>query len=358
MATAKAAALPPSALDLATAAEKSQAALLEDAKSQLDRAASTRELVEADVAAAEKVYAAALQASAAKRGDDALADVANRADVRLAHARADLARAVDAHSKATADLAEREGHLENAGRARELVQVQTRIVERMRSPLVTESVEAIVAGAVALRERVMTLRRLRAEDAADVERIKALGGAAQPADDTPFAGVLAKALLDNGGLFHVPNVHEIRWAFEGGPLSGDPDGTATAIRIARFVLESVAYGEKHRATHGPIASSGRRHLELAAAWSTCRTKDEGEVARVALQREEGEAIALANRQAHEARLVAAEKAAAQAKKPPTSMGGPVTSGPYQRGATKGPEGEFMVGDPDDFSGGKRPLTVG
>jgi hypothetical protein len=202
------------------------------------------------------------------------------------------------------------------------------------------SAKLFLAGALQMQRAILEIRTALAADRAHGLR-----------DATAFAGHLARGLIEAGAqLPQDRNPNPLRWFVdEGGHTAlSDPDGATSASALATFVFACLRRGKGA----DPLLE------RVAAVWPKHRAKAAADQEVAELDRADGEAMRLTNVREHEARLAAAHEKAKAAAKPPTQQGGPVTSGPYQRGTTKGPEGEFMVGDPDDFSGGKRPLTVG
>lgn len=294
---------PLSAVELASVAVKQQSALLDDAKDTLARASKTRALCEADVSAAETAHATATQASARAREDDNLADAAGRANVRLQHAKADLARSVEQYASASAGVAACEANVHEAERGHELA----RLLAEHHNGDHERELSAIAWGLVdtiaKIPELVLLARQRLAEDAKRVARIHALGGPPELAapDATACAGALALALASRDGVMPCSNPHELRWPLDL-PSTAHPDSDATgsATKLVDLVLGSLTKGAKESLS---INSNGRARLStIGGYWYECKTKAEADRMMAAFDKAQAAASAREAEAAHHERL--------------------------------------------------------
>lgn len=196
--------------------------------------------------------------------------------------------------------------------------------------------EDFVRGALLMRDAIRKIRESIARDQKS-----------GPRDATSFAGELAGALLRAGAQLPMDrNPNALRWHVDEGinTLAADPDGSHSAALLGNLVFACLRRGK------------GKDVLleRVADVWPKHRTKALADAAMDLIARDEGERLRQQHQAEHEKRLgeIAQKAKAAQQPKLPRAVD------PLQRGQrSEQPDGEFLVGNPDDFSG-RPPSRVG
>jgi hypothetical protein len=290
-----------------------QEALLADARRRLAAATAARVSAERALGDARNAHATAVSASGAKRDDDALADAASRAAVRLEHATATARAAAEENERAVKDVELAIARLATATTSKECAE----LLAAHDDPAIDDELAAhgaAMARAVCdLRDHVLAVRKILAADVDRVARLRALGGTSPPPRDGVGAAAawLAALAARGGAMANGQELHQHRWAFAiPEPLSRDPwalDAIRTLVAVAGDVLEQgirhqqagVSYG---RGALERVASVYARHRHYIAA------RDELQGLAKADERARNERDA----RAHEARLEAAAESATRA----------------------------------------------
>jgi hypothetical protein len=292
---------------LASVALRQQTAGLEDARARAERAAEAREAAELQLEQTEQAHREAIAASEADRNDDAKADAAARAAMRLAHVRKDLDQAIAKHEQAAAAVATAERHVTEADRTLRIVELQDRFEDGSHEVDSASIGRAIVERVVDIQRLVLALRERLEDDAAIVRQIAELGGPRLDAPDgVAAAGAFCEAIVRADGAI-AAQVHEYRWAFLPPSTAAsvpDRDGSVAASKLVALVLGALAQAARN-AAHGH--QSGRAELaKVADVWQRHRSHGSAQRELDELARQEGEARAKRETGAHADRLARAK----------------------------------------------------
>jgi hypothetical protein len=302
------------AVDLAAAALSQQTALARDGGARLEKAISARVALEAVHAKAETDYATALQLSGAKRADDALADAAGRASVRLAHAKGDLARSVEAHAQAAADIEASAARLAGAERAHELAKILAALGDGSHEAELGEHGRAAADAVVKVRASMLAIQKRLAADTVQVARARELGAPAdlRPPDGIVAAGAFAAGLHEAGGaLANGENPSALRWVFQPptGVVRPTEFATEAAVSATNAGLSVLLQAERY-ARLG-VKNAGASLAQVGAVWGRHRSHPTAAAELDALRRADGQVRAASDQREHEARLVRLRKPSSQ-----------------------------------------------
>lgn len=294
----------PSAAELAVARAEAKHELYLDAVALWGRAGTLLSEAESAKGSAEREYLSANALSALHRSDDALADAAARAALRLDQAKAHLAHAREAAKRAEADLTERDQldieAQREATRAKAAAEIESGSYQSQMAAHGSAIVDLVRVGL----EHVLAIRALEADDA----RVAAEAGVL-PTDGVAAAGGFCHALHELGGTVTRSGLHDYRWPFQPPDRAYiDHDGIVMLTTLFSLAMESLAQAKRNN-ERKKAPEMGRPELAAAGeVWSRHRTyaaarAEQDAVAVAAVegqQRELAEAVAAGSR-AREAR---------------------------------------------------------